>query len=258
MRILFLIAMLAAVGLVGWLWIESDSQPQRTVPTESASVIPDIQKLKELEDRSVLSRDSQSTEPAPALSGAARASKKAEEAVKLSAEKSEKHSLPDALVLEEMTIGNLETATCLRFGPVGERRLPELRRGIERSGLIGRLVMEETDASVYMVYSGPFKSEGKAKQELKRLTDFGLQGVSIIKFSATGWAVLMGKTHIRPKAKLWAEEAARAFKVKSIVVDEERRYNKAFNLIFPGLSSSENQKLRRALTMQGAQFSACD
>ena len=89
MRILFLIAMLAAVGLVGWLWIESDSQPQRTVPTESASVIPDIQKLKELEDRSVLSRDSQSTEPAPALSGAARASKKAEEAVKLSAEKSE-------------------------------------------------------------------------------------------------------------------------------------------------------------------------
>ena len=55
MRILFLIAMLAAVGLVGWLWIESDSQPQRTVPTESASVIPDIQKLKELEDRSVLS-----------------------------------------------------------------------------------------------------------------------------------------------------------------------------------------------------------
>lgn len=52
MRILFLIAMLAAVGLVGWLWIESDSQPQRTVPTESASVIPDIQKLKELEDRS--------------------------------------------------------------------------------------------------------------------------------------------------------------------------------------------------------------
>ena len=50
MRILFLIAMLAAVGLVGWLWIESDSQPQRTVPTESASVIPDIQKLKELED----------------------------------------------------------------------------------------------------------------------------------------------------------------------------------------------------------------
>ena len=51
----------------------------------------------------------------------------------------------------------------------------------------------------------------------------------------------MGKTHIRPKAKLWAEEAARAFKVKSIVVDEERRYNKAFNLIFPGLSSTENQ-----------------
>ena len=163
MRILFLIAMLAAVGLVGWLWIESDSQPQRTVPTESASVIPDIQKLKELEDRSVLSRDSQSTEPAPALSGAARAAKKAEEAVKLSAAKSEKHSLPDALVLEEMTIGNLEAATCLRFGPVGERRLPELRRGIERSGLIGRLVMEETDASIYMVYSGPFKSEGKAK-----------------------------------------------------------------------------------------------
>lgn len=173
MRILFLIAMLAAVGLVGWLWIESDSQPQRTVPTESASVIPDIQKLKELEDRSVLSRDSQSTEPAPALSGAARAAKKAEEAVKLSAAKSEKHSLPDALVLEEMTIGNLEAATCLRFGPVGERRLPELRRGIERSGLIGRLVMEETDASIYMVYSGPFKSEGKAKQELKRLTDLG-------------------------------------------------------------------------------------
>ena len=136
--------------------------------------------------------------------------------------------------------------------------MPELRRGIERSGLIGRLVMEETDASVYMVYSGPFKSEGKAKQELKRLTDLGLQGASIIKFSATGWAVLMGKTHIRPKAKLWAEEAARAFKVKSIVVDEERRYNKAFNLIFPGLSSTENQKLRRALTMQGAQFSACD
>lgn len=54
MRILFLIAMLAVVGLVGWLWFESDSQPQRTVPTESASVIPDIQKLKELEDRSVL------------------------------------------------------------------------------------------------------------------------------------------------------------------------------------------------------------
>lgn len=47
MRILFLIAMLAVVGLVGWLWFESDSQPQRTVPTESASVIPDIQKLKE-------------------------------------------------------------------------------------------------------------------------------------------------------------------------------------------------------------------
>lgn len=256
MRILFLIAMLAAVGLVGWLWIESDSQPQRTVPTESASVIPDIQKLKELEDRSVLSRDSQSTEPA--LSGAARAAKKAEEAVKLSAAKSEKHSLPDALVLEEMTIGNLEAATCLRFGPVRERRLPELRRGIERSGLIGRLVMEETDASIYMVYSGPFKSEGKAKQELKRLTDLGLQRASIIKLSAAGWAVLMGKTHIRPKAKLWAEEAARAFKVKSIVVDEERRYNKAFNLIFPGLSSTENQKLRRALTMQGAQFSACD
>ena len=68
--------------------------------------------------------------------------------MKLSAEKSEKHSLPDALVLEEMTIGNLEAATCLRFGPVGERRLPELRRGIERSGLIGRLVMEETDASI--------------------------------------------------------------------------------------------------------------
>ena len=115
MRILFLIAMLAVVGLVGWLWFESDSQPQRTVPTESASVIPDIQKLKELEDRSVLLKDSQSTEPAPALSGAARAAKKAEEAVKLSAEKSEKHSLPDALVLEEMTIGNLETATCLRL-----------------------------------------------------------------------------------------------------------------------------------------------
>ena len=244
MRILFLIAMLAVVGLVGWLWFESDSQPQRTVPTESASVIPDIQKLKELEDRSVLLKDSQSTEPAPALSGAARAAKKAEEAVKLSAEKSEKHSLPDALVLEEMTIGNLETATCLRFGPVGERRLPELRRGIERSGLIGRLVMEETDASVYMVYSGPFKSEGKAKQELKRLTDFGLQGASIIKFSATGWAVLMGKTHIRPKAKLWAEEAARAFN-ESIVIDEERRHNKAFNLIFPGLSS---RKLRGATT----------
>ena len=92
--------------------------------------------------------------------------------MKLSAEKSEKHS---ALVLEEMTIGNLEAATCLRFGPVGERRLPELRRGIERSGLIGRLVMEETDASIYMVYSGPFKSEGTAKQELKRLTDLGLQ-----------------------------------------------------------------------------------
>lgn len=178
--------------------------------------------------------------------------------MKLSAAKSEKHSLPDALVLEEMTIGNLEAATCLRFGPVGERRLPELRRGIERSGLIGRLVMEETDASIYMVYSGPFKSEGKAKQELKRLTDLGLQRASIIKLSAAGWAVLMGKTHIRPKAKLWAEEAARAFKVKSIVVDEERRYNKAFNLIFPGLSSTENQKLRRALTMQGAQFSACD
>lgn len=87
MRILFLIAMLAVVGLVGWLWFESDSQPQRTVPTESASVIPDIQKLKELEDRSVLLKDSQSTEPAPALSGAARAAKKAEEAVKLSAEK---------------------------------------------------------------------------------------------------------------------------------------------------------------------------
>ena len=68
MRILFLIAMLAVVGLVGWLWFESDSQPQRTVPTESASVIPDIQKLKELEDRSVLLKDSQSTEPAPALS----------------------------------------------------------------------------------------------------------------------------------------------------------------------------------------------
>ena len=32
MRILFLIAMLAVVGLVGWLWFESDSQPQRTVP----------------------------------------------------------------------------------------------------------------------------------------------------------------------------------------------------------------------------------
>lgn len=118
--------------------------------------------------------------------------------------------------------------------------------------------MEETDASIYMVYSGPFKSEGTAKQELKRLTDLGLQRASIIKLSVAGWAVLMGKTHIRPKAKLWAEEAARAFKVKSIVVDEERRYNKAFNLIFPGLSSSENQKLRRALTMQGAQFSACD
>ena len=46
MRILFLIAMLAVVGLVGWLWFESDSQPQRTVPTESASVIPDIQKVE--------------------------------------------------------------------------------------------------------------------------------------------------------------------------------------------------------------------
>ena len=79
MRILFLIANACSSGLVGWLWFESDSQPQRTVPTESASVnFLIIQKIEGIRGRSVLLKDSQSTEPSPALSGAARAAKKAE------------------------------------------------------------------------------------------------------------------------------------------------------------------------------------
>ena len=252
MRAVLAIAVLAALGLGGWLYMEADQPVERTVPASAVSIIPNAGRLR----AEAASERAAEAAPEPLLSGSAAAAKQGVESAEIKAA-AVPVPVPKPLVLEDAAREGMESAACLRFGPVGEERLPELKRGLERSGLLSRMLLSEVDAAVYSVYCGPFNNEAAARKELNRLALLGLEG-GRLEERKSGWSVKMGETRVRLKARMWAEAAVRAWSVKHIAVEEEREYRKAFNLIFPGLSPQENQTIRQALILKGADFSICD
>lgn len=244
MRFVFLCLLAAAAALGGWLWTERSSEPPRTVPHAAQAAIEGVSVPKALPAEPVMKKPEPEELAAPA----------AAEPAEAPAAKAE--LLP--LEPEEAEPGDVAAAACLRYGPVAEARLPALRGALERTGLLGQMVMEPVDAALYRVYSGPYASRAKALKALKRLEDGGFAGGTLFELSASSWGIRLGASSSRPKAQAWARTAAQRLELANVVIRDEGRIPNAQMLVFPRLSPEQNQRLRKRLTPSGsARFSVC-
>ena len=236
MRTVFLLALLAALGLGGWLALNADTEAVRTVPMTASAEVEGVSVPKALPAE--VAQPKAADTPAAPAEPAAPADK---------APADEVSGAPEPLVpAEPASADGLETAACLRYGPVSERALPAQRRKLERIGLLDRMLLEETDTAVYTVLCGPFPSASRANRELKRLKAEGLRDGVTVEVPSRGWAIRMGASRDRELASQWARRAAAHWNLTNVVITSERRYKKAFDLIFPRLSAKENEDVRKA------------
>lgn len=237
MRIAAVLAALAAVVLSALLFMKSQEPPVRTLPEAGSGVVEAVSVPR-------------------ALPAAAPAAVPAPEA----AAPAEELQPPRPVRFEEaaLQLQPLEEAVCLRFGPVSETRLSRLRGRIERTGQLDRMLIEPADTAERVVFSGPYGSQAKARAALDALRRAGLDGGVVEAHGEGAWIVTFAHTKSRPLAERWAREAAMAFSLTNVVVEERGRRRAMVNLVFPNLSAEENARIRTALGgAEGGAFAAC-
>lgn len=238
MRIAAALATFAAIVLSALLFMKSQQAPVRTLPGTGSSVVEAVSVPQALP-----------AQAGPAAAPAPEAAAPAEEPQPPHAIRFEK---PAAQPIA------LEEAVCLRFGPVAESRLTRLRGRIERTGQLDRMLIEPADTAERVVFAGPYGSQAKARSALESFQRDGLEGGAVEAHGEGAWIVTFARTKSRPMAERWAREAAAAFSLTNVVVEERGRRRAMVNLVFPNLSVEENARIRTALgAAEGGAFAVC-
>ena len=236
MRIVAALAALAAIVLSALLFMKSQEAPLRTLPDTGSAVVEAVSVPRAL----------------PAAAAAAPAPEAAAPV--------EEPQPPRTVRFEEAVRQPLalEEAVCLRFGPVAESRLTQLRGRIERTGQLDRMLIEPADTAERVVFAGPYGSQAKARSALESFRRAGLEGGAVEAHGEGAWIVTFARTKSRPLAERWAREAAAAFSLTNVVVEERGRRRAMVSLVFPNLSAEENARIRTALgAAEGGLFAAC-
>lgn len=236
MKYLVFLLALIAIALSSLLYMKSDEETIRTVPAQGAGA----------------------TLSAVTLPKALPVEKKAEEAPVAAPEPEAvqpEEKLPPPVFIEPvLSHVPVEEAVCLRYGPVERKSLPKLRRQLEKTGVLDRMIMEHADIAQRIVYSGPYKSKKKAAEALEALQAAGLEKGELMEVGDQ-WAVKIAETGIRSLAQRWAHEAARAWSLSNVVVEERGGREGFVKLVFPNLTKEENERIRR--TLGGANLASC-
>lgn len=238
MRIAAALATLAAIVLSALLFMKSQEAPVRTLPETGSGVVEAVSV-----PRALPAAVEPAAAPAPATAAPA-----------------ESPQPPRTVRFEEAAVQSLppEEAVCLRFGPVAESRLTRLRGRLERTGQLDRMLIEPADITERVVFAGPYGSQTKARSALEAFRRGGLEGGAVEAHGEGAWIVTFACTKSRPTAERWAREAAAAFSLTNVVVEERGRRRAMVNLVFPNLSTEENARIRTALgTAEGGVFAAC-
>ena len=241
MRIAAALAALAAIVLSALLFMKSQEAPVRTLPETGSGVVEAVSVPRAL--------------PAAVEPAAVPAPEKAETAAPAGSPQP-----PRTVRFEDAAVQSLppEEAVCLRFGPVAESRLTRLRGRIERTGQLDRMLIEPADTTERVVFAGPYGSQTKARSALEAFRRGGLDGGAVEAHGEGAWIVTFARTKSRPLAERWAREAAAAFSLTNVVVEERGRRRAMVNLVFPNLSAEENARIRTALgAAEGGVFAAC-
>ena len=123
MRLLFALSLILAVSLAGLLLLRSGEPPARVIPQNAEVTLESFSVPKAVPVRAQPVAAPHPEAPEAVPSGLRPAAPPVFEEPR-----------SEAIPLEE--------AGCLLFGPVGERRLTKLRGRLERTGMLGRMLIE--------------------------------------------------------------------------------------------------------------------
>lgn len=165
-------------------------------------------------------------------------------------------SAPDFREQEE--VRPLEGADCLFYGPLERAKLTVLRKRLEKTGLLDRMLIERDDRVLRLVYVGPYSTRKLAEKTYKKLTQEGLHKGEVIPLHEGTWGICIAQTRSRAIANHWARKAAQYWSLTNVVVSDIADTSNQVRLVFPGLSAEESVLIRKALgSIHEATFSAC-
>ncbi len=239
MRLLFALSLILAVSLAGLLLLRSGEPPARVIPQNAEVTLESFSVPKAVPVRAQPVAAPHPEAPEAVPSGLRPAAPPVFEEPR-----------SEAIPLEE--------AGCLLFGPVGERRLTKLRGRLERTGMLGRMLIERDDSALRTVYAGPYPARAKAAKALADLSERGLSNGALIDLGEGRWGVCIASTRSRATANRWAREAAAAWALTNVVVSDADAQKGMLRLVFPGLTPQESRRVREALSgAEGGTFEAC-
>lgn len=224
--------MFGALGMVAFIYNESGNVQPKSLPQKVEATLPESAHTV----RPVIVQRTIAVEP--------------EAPVEISL------SAPD--FREQEDVRPLEGADCLFFGPLERAKLIVLRKRLEKTGLLDRMLIERDDRVLRLVYVGPYTTRKLAEKTYKRLTQEGLQGGEVIPLHEGAWGVRIAQTRNRAIANHWARKAAQYWSLTNVVVSDTVDTNNQVRLVFPGLSVEDSVLIRKSLgNFHEATFAAC-
>ncbi|MDO5530420.1 hypothetical protein [Sutterella sp.] len=229
MKYFVILLALVATAFTALLYMKSDEETLRTVPEQGAGVTLDAVTVPKALP---VVRKAEEEPVAPPAAEPVKAEEK----------------LPPPVFVEPvLSTVPVAEAVCLRYGPVERKGLPKLRRKLEKTGVLDRMIMEHADIAQRIVYAGPYSTKKKAAEALETLTAAGLQNGEVMELDGGHYAVRIAQTGIRSLAQRWAREAARAWSLSNVVVEERGGREGFVKLVFPNLTRDENDRIRKVL-----------
>lgn len=165
-------------------------------------------------------------------------------------------SVPDFREQEEMR--SVEGADCLFWGPLERTKLIALRKRLEKTGLLDRMLIERDDRVLRLIYAGPYPTKELAEKTYKKLLKEGLKTGDVIRLRDDAWGIRIAQTKDRAIANHWARKAAQYWSLTNVVVSETVDTSNRVRLVFPGVSAEDNALIRKSLgNIYEATFTAC-